>query len=51
MVVGPPVQFDEAPAPEGRGFPEHGEHTDEVLLELGLDWDTIIAHKTSGDVL
>jgi crotonobetainyl-CoA:carnitine CoA-transferase CaiB-like acyl-CoA transferase len=51
MVVGPPVQFDEAPAPEGRGFPEHGEHTDEVLLELGLDWDTIIAHKTAGDVL
>ncbi len=51
MVVGPPVQFDEEPAPEGRGFPEHGEHTDEILLELGLDWDTIIAYKTAADVL
>jgi crotonobetainyl-CoA:carnitine CoA-transferase CaiB-like acyl-CoA transferase len=51
MVVGPPVQFDEQPAPNGRAAPEHGEHTDEVLLELGLDWDTIIAHKTAADVL
>jgi crotonobetainyl-CoA:carnitine CoA-transferase CaiB-like acyl-CoA transferase len=51
MVVGPPVQFDEAPAPNGRGFPEHGEHTDEILLELGMDWDTIIAHKEAADVL
>jgi len=51
MVVGPPVQFDESPAPNGRGFPEHGEHTDEILLELGMDWDTIIAHKTAADVL
>ena len=51
MVVGPPVQFDEQPAPNGRAAPDHGEHTDEVLLELGLDWDTIIAHKTAADVL
>jgi crotonobetainyl-CoA:carnitine CoA-transferase CaiB-like acyl-CoA transferase len=45
-----PVQFDERP-PSVRGAPEHGEHTDEVLLELGLDYDQIIEHKVSGAVL
>ena len=45
-----PVQFDETP-PEVRGAPEHGEHTDEVLLELGLSYDEIIERKVSGAVL
>lgn len=45
-----PVQFDETP-PSVRGAPEHGEHTDEVLLELGLTYDEIIEHKVSGAVL
>jgi crotonobetainyl-CoA:carnitine CoA-transferase CaiB-like acyl-CoA transferase len=45
-----PVQYDEQP-PDLRRAPEHGEHTEEVLLELGLDWDQIIAHKESGAVL
>jgi crotonobetainyl-CoA:carnitine CoA-transferase CaiB-like acyl-CoA transferase len=45
-----PVQFDETP-PEVRGAPEHGEHTDEVLLELGLTYDEIIEHKVTGAVL
>jgi crotonobetainyl-CoA:carnitine CoA-transferase CaiB-like acyl-CoA transferase len=51
VVVNPPVQFDEQPAPEGAAGPDHGEHTDDVLAELGLDWDTIVAHKVAGDVL
>jgi crotonobetainyl-CoA:carnitine CoA-transferase CaiB-like acyl-CoA transferase len=45
-----PVQFDET-APAVRGAPDHGEHTDEVLLELGLTYDEIIEHKVSGAVL
>jgi len=45
-----PVQFDETP-PSVRGAPEHGEHTDEVLLELGLTYDEILEHKISGAVL
>ncbi|HEY8217284.1 MAG TPA: CoA transferase [Acidimicrobiia bacterium] len=45
-----PVQFDET-APSVRAAPEHGEHTDEVLLELGLGYDEIIEHKVSGAVL
>lgn len=45
-----PVQFDLA-APTIKGAPGHGEHTDEVLLSLGLDYDEILAHKASGAVL
>jgi crotonobetainyl-CoA:carnitine CoA-transferase CaiB-like acyl-CoA transferase len=42
-----PVQLDERPAPLRRA-PEHGENTEEILLELGLDWDAIAAMKESG---
>ncbi|TMK59229.1 MAG: CoA transferase [Actinobacteria bacterium] len=45
-----PVQFDETP-PSVHGAPAHGEHTDEVLLELGLTYDEIIEHKVTGAVL
>jgi crotonobetainyl-CoA:carnitine CoA-transferase CaiB-like acyl-CoA transferase len=49
-MVGAPVQFDET-APPLRRAPEHGAHTEEVLLELGLAWDEIIRLKTLGAVL
>ena len=45
-----PVQFDEMPAQVNRA-PEHGEHTDEVLLELGLSYNEILEHKIAGAVL
>jgi crotonobetainyl-CoA:carnitine CoA-transferase CaiB-like acyl-CoA transferase len=49
-LVANPVQMDGtgdrlAPAPE------HGQHTEEILLELGLDWDQIVAAKEAGSVL
>ena len=44
------MQFDET-APSVRGAPDHGEHTDEVLLELGLTYDEILEHKVTGAVL
>ena len=49
-VAASPWQFGEARYPL-RAAPEHGEHTDEVLLELGLDYEEIIKLKISGTVL
>lgn len=43
-LVANPVQFDGAPARNVRG-PEASEHTEIVLMELGLDWDRIEALK------
>jgi crotonobetainyl-CoA:carnitine CoA-transferase CaiB-like acyl-CoA transferase len=40
------VQFDGRPASLRRA-PEHGQHTDEVLLELGYDWDRIVELKVA----
>ena len=48
-LVGAPVRFDGATAPLGRA-PEHAQHTEEVLLELGYDWDSILQLKDSGVV-
>ncbi|MGW6117870.1 CaiB/BaiF CoA transferase family protein [Nocardia sp. NPDC055165] len=48
--VSAPVQFDETPAPASRA-PEYGEHTETILLELGMEWDDIIAAKESGAIL
>jgi crotonobetainyl-CoA:carnitine CoA-transferase CaiB-like acyl-CoA transferase len=49
-LVANPVQFDEAPASLVRA-PEVGEHTEQILLEMGLDWDRILELKTAGAVL
>jgi crotonobetainyl-CoA:carnitine CoA-transferase CaiB-like acyl-CoA transferase len=49
LVTGP-AQFDETPAAPVAA-PTHGQHTEEILLELGLTWDEILAHKESGAVL
>ncbi|MBH0776597.1 CaiB/BaiF CoA transferase family protein [Nocardia bovistercoris] len=44
-----PVQLDERP-PTLRRAPEHGEHTEDVLLQLGYSWDEIADLKDSGVV-
>jgi crotonobetainyl-CoA:carnitine CoA-transferase CaiB-like acyl-CoA transferase len=49
-LVSNPVQFDETPT-ELRRAPSHGEHTEQILLELGDDWDRILALKESGAIL
>jgi crotonobetainyl-CoA:carnitine CoA-transferase CaiB-like acyl-CoA transferase len=50
QLVTSPAQFDEQPVPVERA-PEHGEHTEMILMDLGYDWDRITAFKESGAVL
>ncbi|ADP80088.1 CaiB/BaiF CoA transferase family protein [Pseudofrankia inefficax] len=49
-MVTAPVQFDGRPSRPTRA-PEHGEHTEDVLLGLGLSWEEITALKERGAVL
>ena len=49
-MVPSPLQFDEV-APDLTRAPDHGEHTDEVLGELGLDTDTLLELKVKGAIL
>ena len=48
-LVANPVQFDVA-APHTGPAPGFAEQTDEILMEIGLDWDRIIELKTAGAV-
>lgn len=50
QLVASPAQFDEQPVQVERA-PEHGEHTELVLMEAGYDWDQIAAMKESGAIL
>lgn len=47
QLVTNPVHFDEQP-PKLRRGPEHAQHTEEILLEMGLEWDRISELKTAG---
>ena len=49
-IVAAPVQFDETP-PDPARAPEHGQHTEEILLELDVDWDDIARAKELGAIL
>jgi crotonobetainyl-CoA:carnitine CoA-transferase CaiB-like acyl-CoA transferase len=48
-LVAAPVQYDEQPAVPGRA-PEFNEHGDDILRDLGIDWDTIVDLKVRGVV-
>ena len=49
-LVASPAQFDGV-APTLTRAPEHGQHTEEVLTELGRSWDDITELKQRGAVL
>lgn len=48
-LVASPVVFD-GEAPEPTKGPEHAQNTEEILLDLGLDWDRIAQLKAAGAV-
>jgi crotonobetainyl-CoA:carnitine CoA-transferase CaiB-like acyl-CoA transferase len=48
-LISAPVQFDGSPG-DLTPAPEHGAHTEEVLLEMGIDWDEIARMKGAGIV-
>jgi crotonobetainyl-CoA:carnitine CoA-transferase CaiB-like acyl-CoA transferase len=45
-----PARFDEQPITPGRS-PEHGEHTEQILIEAGYDWDAITELKATKAVM
>ncbi len=48
--VATPASFSDTPAEVRRWAPELGQHTEEVLLELGYDWEEIVALKEAGAI-
>ena len=44
------MQFGEVPPAPARA-PEHGQHTEEILMELDVDWDDIEKAKEAGAIL
>ncbi|MDZ4278919.1 MAG: CoA transferase [Dehalococcoidia bacterium] len=49
-VMGHPVRFSETPAQVQREAPEFGQHTEEVLQELGFSWEEIASLREQGVV-
>jgi crotonobetainyl-CoA:carnitine CoA-transferase CaiB-like acyl-CoA transferase len=49
-IVGPAVQLERTPGEIRTPAPEFGQHTEEVLLEFGFDWDEIEKLQTSGAI-
>jgi formyl-CoA transferase len=49
-VVGSPIRLSDTPARPSAAAPELGQHTEEVLLELGYDWDRIAALRETGAI-
>jgi formyl-CoA transferase len=49
-VVANPVRYGATPVTKPGRAPELGQHTEEVLLELGYDWDQIGALRRAGAI-
>jgi len=47
-VTGCPVSFNGEVTHEARPAPEHGQHTEEILLEAGYSWEEIGALRDAG---
>jgi formyl-CoA transferase len=49
--VGLPVKLSKTPGTIRTAAPELGQHTEEVLLEIGYDWDEIVEMKNENVIL
>jgi crotonobetainyl-CoA:carnitine CoA-transferase CaiB-like acyl-CoA transferase len=47
-LVSAPMQFDNQPTVPQSASPELGQHTEDLLLEIGMDWDQISAAREAG---
>lgn len=47
-VIGYPMRFSKTPAGIQREAPEFGQHTEEVLMEQGYDWEQIAELRSEG---
>jgi crotonobetainyl-CoA:carnitine CoA-transferase CaiB-like acyl-CoA transferase len=48
-LVANPMQFDEQP-PTLRPAPDLGQHTEDVLLALGMTWEDLAKYKEAGAI-
>lgn len=51
QVVGPALDLSKTPGKVGSKAPELGQHTEEILLEVGYTWEQIVAMKEQGAIL
>ncbi|NRA08496.1 MAG: CoA transferase [Myxococcales bacterium] len=49
-MVGSPIRMSDTPARPGRFAPELGQHTEEILLEHGYDWEAIAHLREQGAI-
>jgi crotonobetainyl-CoA:carnitine CoA-transferase CaiB-like acyl-CoA transferase len=49
-MVASPADFAGTPGPAPTMAPEFGQHTEEILLELGYDWERIAALRDAGAI-
>jgi crotonobetainyl-CoA:carnitine CoA-transferase CaiB-like acyl-CoA transferase len=49
-LIATPVDFGSSEMPPLRRHPEVGQHTEEILLELGYDWNAVASLKDAGAI-
>ena len=49
-LVGNPIRFSDTPVRRGGDVPELGQHTEEILLELGRTWEQIGDLRNTGSM-